>query len=229
MANTKSLSSIFKEIPSSLPQVKDAYANLGKYEKILMMTLSIVGVLKVITFIPIVIGLGGLQSFIAIPIILLFDVLIFLVIPYTFILFVRFVETRCDSESSIYKFISPKGRLNRIDFFIGTVILQSILIFIVLVIITLLHIVSSIYASSIILYVTLPVTLVLFCVAIIFLFLYSSVIITLKRISDVGKSRWLALVLLIPPVNIIFSIALFFIKGADSPVETIGQEVKDKA
>ncbi len=146
------------------------------------------------------------------------------ILPFLFLSFLERVQKNYPKDSFIYKLLGFKGVIQRLDFFIYTLIIQSLFFitillaamapsFFMLIAVTLSESIGFLI-GSIIFKLLIPIV---FCF-ILFL-LFGNILITLKRITDINKSRWLALMLLVPIVGFIFQFALYFIpsvtKGND--------------
>lgn len=60
---------------------------------------------------------------------------------------------------------------------------------------------------------------ILWGITIFFFFLW--IILIIKRINDIEASKWWSLLVLVPLINLIFVIALFFIPGKDKKSDSI--------
>ncbi|MBM9520740.1 DUF805 domain-containing protein [Desulforhopalus vacuolatus] len=141
---------------------------------------------------------------------------VFVIIPFYF---TAFVNRRVHNEYSIfYKYLFPEGVMQQLDYFLGTLIIQSILIALSFYYVLMLKFISNSPDGALAFVWALFGILSSACMGvliILFLMLISSfIIISLKRISDIGKSRWLALLFFIPGVNLIFQISLYFIPSS---------------
>jgi uncharacterized membrane protein YhaH (DUF805 family) len=166
----------------------------------------------------------SVHDVIAITLLIILQGFIFIGVPYKFIIFIEHIQENYSEESFIYKLLASmstrNGRIHRLDYFINTLVLESLIFatifatifFIPIFIILISEILPiTIYSIHIMKYIIIPIGLLF-----ILMLLYFLGVITLKRITDIGKSRWLVLMFLVPGVNLLFQISLYFIPGTMS-------------
>ena len=102
------------------------------------------------------------------------------------------------------KFLSAKGRMNRSKYLIATLILQTI-IFVSMFLFGMALMYLGSFGKSSILYFTLSI----FCLLVI----YAAFVISIKRFHDLNLSAWWILAFMIPLVNVVLVVILFFKKG----------------
>ncbi|MDO5786367.1 MAG: DUF805 domain-containing protein [Phascolarctobacterium sp.] len=116
------------------------------------------------------------------------------------------MDTLQVKETWKQKFFSTKGRINRLNYLLGSIALQliaSVAQFMSITALTLMGMDSAIIGGLLLL---LIVALVLACIC-------SGICLTIKRWHDLNKSGWYTLlcILIIPAIYIIFA------KGTDGP------------
>jgi uncharacterized membrane protein YhaH (DUF805 family)/ribosomal protein L37AE/L43A len=161
-----------------------------------------------------------LSDIVYLPLGIIFQGFIFIGIPYLFFLLVKHVQNNYPEESFFYRIIVVQGKMQRLDYFINTLIIESLIFGIIVLIVFFPLLLNMILLPLGRLHIFLPMMIVMIgfpiAILIIMLLLYSLVLITLKRISDIGRSRWLAIMFLVPGVNILFQIVLYFIPSAQN-------------
>lgn len=112
-----------------------------------------------------------------------------------------------EENSIMYKFLVFKGTFNRGDYFIGDLILYSLILGLLAGIsfgITALENLGSGAAYFVVILFLFILIVPVICL------MYSMIVITVKRIVDMGRSPWLLLLFLVPGVNVLFQICLYF-------------------
>lgn len=109
-----------------------------------------------------------------------------------------------NKDHIIERYFMTKSSINRMTFFLRTITITVIFVLIL-----------SIYLLIVVIFKIYPYQPIGFISAFIisFIFYYSLIILSIKRIKDMGKSGWWSIFILIPYITHLFYLVLLFVKG----------------
>jgi uncharacterized membrane protein YhaH (DUF805 family)/predicted RNA-binding Zn-ribbon protein involved in translation (DUF1610 family) len=208
---------IIKKLPRSFSEIVDIYLSFNIWGKLFFGYMLFIWLSSTSRGL-IVRSEWHLYDIFFIPLIIALQGTILLVAPYLGVIFIKYIQENYPEESVSYKYFAFKGAIQRLDYFIGTLVLESLIIVAILLIPLLNTFILTLFSSKFGVYTSFICLLIFILVVSVLLCSLVLVLISLKRITDIGRSRWLALMFLIPGVNLIFQIALYFIPSKNNKI-----------